>query len=257
MERLNLTRQGTGEITAGAAGDGAWQVWEQPLVRCRYLLSVRGGGAAVQIGGRQERERSVILVLRKWWERDNGTVTPTRLVARLFPPVLLDPTPLAELVVTGARWFGGALCFVEVKKNDTALVAKECQRLGAAVQVREVLDKANSTFAKELGWQADADTEPAALNALVNAVRETGAWLKAEGDEKNAKAKLALVCECQHAVRELETFAGGPDTPRVSHEDDVRALATGLYNIDAATLLHPEAARRVVPQGTWKEVDSF
>jgi hypothetical protein len=258
MDRIHLSRQTTGELTVLPAAGGVWQVWERPRVHCRYVLSVRGGGKPKLIGGRKERERSVVLVLRKWFATE-GTeeVTPTRLVCRLTPPTVLDLTPLAELVALVADWYGGALTFVEVK--DGALLAKECQRVGVAVQVQERLDLATSRFTPDLGWLTDGETGPAALNALVNAIRATGQWTakgKDEGgrmkDEVNEHAKMALVLECPHALAEIETFAGDSEAPAVSHDDDVRALATGLYNIDAATRLNAEARRKVGPRDGWK-----
>jgi hypothetical protein len=250
MERLHISRQPRERAVAVVPSEGGvLEVWERPRPLCRYLLTVRGGGMPVTIGGKQERERSVLMVLRKWYEEEEGgKIHPTRLVCRLRPPALLDPTPLAELTGMVADWYGDALTFVEIK--DGPLLAKECQRLYVAVQTREVLDKATSVFSKDLGWETDEETGPAALNALVNAIRETG--LGAKGDPRKK-----LQVECEHVLGELATFAGDSAAAPVNFEDDVRTLATGLYNIDSATLLKAETRPKVAPRDGWRTVESF
>lgn len=253
METGNLTRQVNDALVWAPYPGGMLQLWERPLVGCRYLLSVRGGAAWKLVGGRRDRERSVILVLRKGYAEEARTGPggreiwhPTRLVARLRPPQVLDPTPLAEQTANVAEWYGDALCFVEVK--DGPIVAKEIQRLGAAVQVREVLDKTNDEWTKEIGWLTDDDSGPAALNALVNAIRESA----------RPESRLGLRVECAHCQAELETFAAADSAAAaVRHDDDVRALATGVFNIEAATKIHADTRARRPPQDGWQLVESF
>lgn len=247
METIQLSRQVRGGLVVVPSGYGLWHVWERPRVGCRYLLSVRGGGAMKLVGGKRDAERSVLLVLRRGYlDEQSGKWVPTRLAARLAPPLLLDPTPLAELVAIGAEWYGDALCFVEVK--DGAVLARECQRLGAAVQIREVLDKATSEWTQDIGWETDDETGPAALNALVNAIRETA----------RPESGGGIQVECAHCLAELETFSPvESDAPAVSHDDDVRTLATGLYNIESASALHPHTRARMAPNDGWKVVETF
>lgn len=248
MDRGNVTRQPGGGLVWALHPEGRLQVWERPLVGCRYLLSVRGGGAFKLVAGRRERERSVVMVLRKGHVQEGAKDVwqPMRLVARLRPPVVLDPTPIAEIVAAVAEWYGEALCFVEVK--DGPIVAKECQRLGAAVQVREVLDKATSEWSTDLGWLTDAETGPATMNALQNAIRESGR----EGSQQGLRV------ECDHCLAELATFADLDEAaPAVSFDDDVRTLATAVFNIDSASLYHPDTRARRPPPDNWRVVDAF
>ena len=258
-ETLNLSRQERGGLVVTPNTAGWMQVWERPLVGCRYLLSVRPGGKAKVLAGKRDRERSVLLVLRRGYvEEQSEEWKPARLAARLVPPVVLEATPLAELVAIGAEWYGHALCFVEVK--DGAILAKECQRLGASVQTQEVLDKTNGEFTQHIGWLSDAETEPAALNALTNAIRETGqiGSRKSEvgtevGTEVESRKQGGLSVQCEHCLAEIEAFGGAePDAPPMSHDDDVRALATGIYNIESASLLKPHTRARLAPQDGWK-----
>lgn len=256
MEIGNLTRQPGGSLGWGPHPEGMWQVWERPLVGCRYLLSVRGGGAWKLVGGQRDRERSVVMVLRKGYlEEGTEKWVPTRLVARLRAPwemwypigrkeSTVDPTPLAERTALLAEWYGDALTFVEVK--DGAIVAKECQRLGVPVQVREVLDKATGQWTQDIGWLTDEESGAAALNALVNAIRES----------RSAGSRLGLRMECEHCRGELETFvAADSTTPAVRHDDDVRTLATALFNLDSATKLHADTRARLAPQDGWRVME--
>jgi hypothetical protein len=263
MEVLNLSRQPRGGHVVTPSATGSLHVWERPLVGCRYLLSVRGGGAPKIVGGKRDRERSVIMVLRRGYLEEGSEMwKPTRLAARLAPPVLLDPTPLAEVVAAMAEWYGRALCFVEVK--DGAVLAKECQRLGAAVQIREVLDQATSLFKQDLGWMTDDETGPATLNALVNAIRQTarlspgGRQPLVPGAAASPESRGGMQIECEHALAELNTFADDDsETPAVKHDDDVRALATGIYNIESASLLHQHTRARQPPSDGWKIAQTF
>lgn len=248
METGNLTKQERGPVVWMPTAGGLIQVWERPRVGCRYLLSVRGGGTPKVVGGKRDRARSVVMVLRKWFQEENSEdFFPTRLVARLRPPLVLDPTPLAEIVAAVAEWYGNALSFVEIA--DGAVTAQECQRLNVAVQMRQVVDKANQTWGKELGWETDDETGPAAENALKNAIRETGV---------NPRGKGALQLECPHALEEILTHKPTDGvTPAVSHDDDYQALAVGLYNIESATKIHPETRTRQAPRDGWKVCERF
>lgn len=251
METLNLSRQPDGSLIHALLADGFLQVWERPVANCRYLVSVRGGGAVRMVGGMREKERSVIMVLR------HGYLVPEsemwvrhRLAARLAPEVMLDPTPLAEIVEMVARWYGRALCLVEVK--DGAILARECQRLGANVQVREVLDKATGEFTKELGWLTDLNAGEAAYNALKNAIRESNE----HGDGKQRRG--ALLMECAHCFAQLETFVPpGSDAPAISRDEDVWTLATGLYNLGSATKLREETRKRMGVPDRWKATEDL
>ena len=130
METIDISRQREGGILVTPSSAGLWQVWERPLVGCRYVVSVRGGGTMVTVGGKVGRERSVIMVLRKGYtELPSEEVKRARLVARLKPPIFLNPTPLGVLVATIADWYGRAACLVETK--DGAIYAQECQTAGA------------------------------------------------------------------------------------------------------------------------------
>lgn len=269
METGNLVRQAgrkasdidalqrTGPLVFAPHPDGNVRVWERPLIGCRYLVSVRPGGAFKQVAGKRDRERSVVMVLRKGYVEDrrsqmgDGEWVPHRLVARLKAPTLLDATPLAEIVVNLGEWYGDALCFVEVK--DGPICARECQRLGASVQVREVLDKASEEYTQELGWLSDKETSPAALNALVNAIRET-----AHSTGSGSPKRGALRMECEHCLGELQVLPTDAETmPLVRHDDDVRTLATGIYNIESATLLRADTRTRRGPQDGWKVVENY
>lgn len=265
MERLNLSRQRSGELVVTPGADGWLQVWERPLIGCYYLLSVRPGGMPKVIGGRRDRERSVVMVLRRGYvEAGSELWHVARLVARIAPPVTFDPTPLAELAAMVAGWYGNALSFVEVK--DGATTAKECQKLGMNVQVREVLDKATGAFTENLGWDSeenDGEAGSAAVNALVNAIRETGARANVDVETRQAGDRekrwpLALQVECEHCLTELDTFPWvASDAPPVSHDDDVRALATGVYNLDSASKLVERRRAPMKPPDGWKVVESF
>lgn len=248
METLHISRQPNGGLAVMPNKDGIFQVWERPRPRCRYLVSVRGGGKAKLVGGKRDRERSVAMVFRKYVDEEAGeaiTRIPTRLVARLVPPANLDPTPLAEIAAILAEWYGDAIAFVEVK--DGPIVAKECQRLGVSVQIREVLDKSTNVWSKDIGWLTDSETGPAAYNALVNASRE--AFVGGPG---------RVLIECPHALAELATFAPDEDdAPLITHDDDVRAMATALYNIESASFYHPETRARQAPRDGWKMCEEF
>jgi hypothetical protein len=266
IERGNLSKQPTGGLLfVPDVSNGTLHVWERPRVGCSYLLSVRPGGAMKVVGGSQDRERSVVLVLRAGHleeTRSSAPVwVPTRLACRLVAPTRLDPTPLAQVVADVALWYGGALCIVEVK--DGAICAKECQRLGASVMNQARLDRVTSEWKQDIGWLTDDETGPAAYTALQNAIRETGERARVD-EETRRRGDLesrwpnALLVECPHVLGELSTFSQpGSDVPAVAHDDDVWTLATGIYNIGGATEYTAEARQRQPPADGWRVAESF
>lgn len=260
MDRGNLSRQSTGAVVFTVANEGTLLVWERPRVGCRYLLSVRPGGKLVLVGGRKEPARSVLLVLRSGYLEQAGSNREwvrTRLVARLVAPSLLEATPLAELTNRVADWYGRAIAFVEV--CDGAFCAKEALRLGCEVSKREVLDRMSSKWTEEIGWLSDDENAKAALEVLRNAVRESGEQGAREDSKLGApRSTLALQIECDHLLAELDAFRDEEsDLPAVSHDDDVRALATGLCNLEAATEIKRGTRLRQPPEDGWKVVQNF
>lgn len=214
--------------------DAIFQVWEPPQKGCHYLVAVDPAKGQDAVAGKDPDCHSV-LVLRRGYATADGRIVPPAMVARIRPPCRVPLYVLAEWIDQLSAYFGRAVVVVE---NNIGQGIVEAMRPYGTPLWRQRVEQDPRTGRRRtdedgmIGWNTNAATKPIILDNLHQ-------WLREE----------IIDLWCPHLISELRTFSrnlkkGTVEAQEGSHDDDVMALAIGVYLLDGATLYQESARKR-------------
>lgn len=230
-------RQGEKVTWRGCGREEAiFQRWEAPRRGCRYLCVLDTAEGKDQTKG-DNPDRHSALVIRRAYSMPDGTIHKARVVARLRPPSQVPIHALVELVHRLQLYYN-ALVIPEMNNSGLAYITGARTR-GTLIWKRQEWIPKEGRSEEKLGWRTTDHLDYGGVRTLI---------LDALG---GALRERAIDLHCPNIVNELSTFVdkhGRKEAESGKHDDDVLALAIGLYNIDSATAYDEAPVERQMPR---------
>lgn len=215
--------------------DAIFSRWEAPRIGCRYLIVLDTAEGSDQAGGR-DPDRHSCLVLRRAYTGTDGVPHVARVVARIRPPCNVPIHVLVEWVHRLHLHYG-ALVIVEMNSSGLAYITGARMR-GTPLWKRVDPNPRSGKKEEKLGWRTTDTADYGGLRTAV--IDRLGEILR----------DRALDVHCAQIVHELGCFVdkhGRKEAESGEHDDDVLALAIGMYKIDAALVYAEAAVERTMP----------
>lgn len=216
--------------------DAIFWRWEAPRIGCRYLIVLDTAEGADQAGGR-DPDRHSCLVLRRAYTSTEGVEYKARVVARIRPPCNVPIHVLVEWVHRLHLHYG-ALVIVEMNSSGLAYITGARMR-GTPLWKRVDFNPRSGKKEEKLGWRTTDTADYGGIRTVV--IDRLGEVLR----------DRALDVHCAQIVHELGCFVdkhGRKEAESGEHDDDVLALAIGMYKIDAALAYFEPPIERTMPR---------
>lgn len=217
--------------------------WEAPRLNCRYLIVLDTAEGADQAGGR-DPDRHSCLVLRRAYTDMSGVEHKARLVARLRPPCNVPIHVLVEWVHRLSRYYS-ALVIPEMNSSGLAYIVGAKLR-GTPIWKRVEWNPRDGREEEKMGWRTTDTADYGGIRTVI--IDALGGILRSR----------AVDLHCTNAAHELGCFVnkhGRKEAEAGEHDDDVLALAIGLYKIDSATAYTEQAIERQMPRDLREMMD--
>lgn len=216
--------------------DAIFWRWEPPRIGCAYLIVIDTAEGDDQAGGR-DPDRHSVLVLRRGFFNKEGVWHKPRLVCRVRPPCQV---PIHVLVEWAHRLhlYYGALVIPEMNNSGLAYITGAKIR-GTPIWKRTEWNPRDGKEEHKFGWRTTDNQDYSGVRTLI--IDNLGGVLR----------NRAMDLNCGSVVHELGVFvnkSGRKEAEKGEHDDDVLALAIGLYKIDAATEYCELPVERVMPK---------
>lgn len=212
-------------------------VWEKPKVGCRYIIPVDLAEGEDQTKG-SDPDCHVALVLRDGYLDHNRLLHKPAVVARVRPPCRLPMIRLAKLVWMLSYYYGKCVVIPEMNNSGLSFImALRCLPWSPSIWQRTEIDPHSGIERSWDGWRTTDSAEYRGLrSAIIDNLQEI---VLGKG----------LECWCPHLHSELVDFVnkGGRREAGSGHDDDVMALAIGLYNLRFATPYVESARSEYIP----------
>ena len=211
--------------------------WEAPMIGCRYLLSVDPAEGEDQTKG-EDPDRHSVLVLRDAYMDPRRVMHRPKLVARLRPPNRMPMIPLSRMVRWLSFYYGRCCVIPEMNNSGMALItALRMQTDCPPIWQRIEVDPHSGIERRWDGWRTTDSAE-------YKGIRSTIIWHLHE-----ILRKKGLDCYCPHVASELMGFVdkSGRMEAGSGHDDDVMALAIGMYNISSGTIYEQAIRQDFIP----------
>lgn len=224
------TWRGTGRDAA------VFQRWEEPRRGCRYLLVLDTAEGEDQTKG-EDPDCHSALVIRRAYQAADGTLHRARVVARLKPPSRVPIHVLVELVHRLSLYYS-AIVIPEMNSSGLAYITGAKTR-GTLLWRRQEWNPRDGRNEEKLGWRTTDHADYGGVRTLI--IDHLGGILR----------ERAVDIHCASVVHQLGTFVdknGRKEAEHGEHDDDVLALAIGLYNVDAATAYDEAPVERGMPE---------
>lgn len=223
--------------------DAIFWRWEPPRIGCRYLIVLDTAEGADQAGGR-DPDRHSCLVLRRAYTTTEGVEYKARVVARIRPPCNVPIHVLVEWVHRLHLYYG-ALVIVEMNSSGLAYLTGARIR-GTPLWKRVDFNPRSGKNEEKLGWRTTDNADYGGIRTVV--IDHLGGILRAR----------SLDLHCAQVVHELGCFVdkhGRKEAESGEHDDDVLALAIGMYKIDAALTYSEPLFERTLPRDLQAMID--
>ena len=213
--------------------------WEEPLVSCRYLLSVDLAEGEDQTKGDNPDAHSA-LVWRDEYLDERGTLHPLRLVARVRPGNRMPMIPFARLVRALSSYYGNCMVIPEMNNSGMAFITAlkaMTDRPAPPIWQRKERDPHSGI---ERAWDGWRTTDKAEYGGIRSAI----IW---HFHEMIRNKRIEI--HCPHYHSELVSFVDkkGRMEAGSGHDDDVMSGCIGVYNIGSATTYSREIRERYLP----------
>ncbi len=208
-------------------GGGSVHRMEEPIIGCRYLVSVDTcTGKDQQLGGHTSNPDWHDVQVWRQGYIDPGTQTQRNPMLVAWHRSQVDTDVLAEIVASLSFYYGKCLAVPEVNGMGGLHVVKLLVRYGVPVFRRKPHTQAKKKTEEEeleaFGWQTDILTRKWIIEALVPLVRTE-----------------RLDIYFTEVLEQFRTFvvtdSGKSEAMPGKHDDSVLAAAIALFNIGAAT----------------------
>lgn len=225
-----------------ADAEALLQVWEHPIVGCRYLVTDDPIKSAELVKGSGVRDCNSILVLRDGYRSDTGKFFPPKLVARVKHPNRFDDANAARIIAQLSTAYGG--CIIVIESNlGSGLITRLRDQYYANLYCQENWNVINQGHSTTYGWLTTEASRRQCISVLQEAIRQQ-----------------AIEILCPNVISELRTFifstSGKAEGASGSHDDDVLALAIGLTCLPHATKYgdRPAVETRPADDRQWQEM---
>lgn len=232
--RLTVQEGSSAVFVPTAENEATVKIFERAMEGCRYLVTVDPATGEDQTEGRNPDATSII-VLRAPFVDDVGIERNMRQVARVRFGFRGDADQAAYLIEGLSRLYGTCMIVPEINMGHE--VVRLLRGRGLPIYQREVFNENDpSNPQRKLGFKTkDANVKRQLVEALAAVIRD-----------------LKIDVLDVDTIRELKNFvttAGGKDEARPgAHDDDVMALAIGVFSINAATMMRPGSRKRRKPK---------
>ena len=226
----------------------AWcAILEEPRDGCHYLAVADPASMKDVSDGDNDLDSTSILVLRRGYfeERtdEQRVWHRTRVVARIRKAIMQGHPPAnitSYIMALLCRWYGNPPLVVETNKGEWVVLA--ARNAGLNLYEQRTIDRVTNKATGVLGFCQTVETRHTIVVGLQSAVHGT------ERDRGGVKTwEPEIEVECPGIVEEMGTFVlskGRYEAAPGKHDDDVLALAMGLFCIEAAARYRARARRR-------------
>jgi len=232
--------------------DAMWSRFEPPKIGCRYLVAVDNMTGESQTGG-DDPDSHGIAVIRAGYMK-NGMWNEPAVVMHVKGHkdrkrfgVWWDTDILADEVYKVSRYYGDCLIVPEVNMDRGMIELLKLK--GANIYRRKMFNRRENTRTTAYGFHTDVRTRAAALECLAAAIREAGRGDNAVGIELNSKW---IIDECANFVVKP---SGRAEAALGHHDDQVLAVAIGLFCIEEATTFAQQQTYHQLPQDLREDID--
>jgi hypothetical protein len=210
-------------VPTSADSANFWR-WEQPRAGCQYLITVDLAEGEDQTSGDDPDAHSVIVLRRAYVDRATGVQYRLKVAARVRPPNRMPMHALIELTWLLYLYYGQCTVIPEMNNSGAAFILG-AKAKGMKIWQRHELDPHKGTRTARDGWRTTDTQEYGGLRAAI-------IW-----HLHGILRERALESHCPSIVEQLSNFVdkGGRMEAGRGHDDDVLALAIGVFNIDSAT----------------------
>ncbi len=211
--------------------------WETPKLGCSYLIVVDPAVGEDQTSG-SDPDRHSVLVLRRGYRDNNGTLYKPRVVARIAPPCRVPLNTLVEWTYRLYLYYGRCVVLPEMNNSGLAFIIG-AQAKNMSIWKRQEFDPSTGKKEAKLGWKT---TDTADYGGVRTLIIDTLSGILRERE---------LDCACPHIAHEMGVFVvedGKSQAASGEHDDDILALAIGMYNIDQATMFAEPVVQRLLPR---------
>jgi hypothetical protein len=210
------------------ANGGSVHRQEEPIIGCRYLVSVDTcSGEDQQIGGKTaDPDWHDVQVWRQGY-MDPGTQTWRNHALVAWHKSQVDTDVLAEIIAGMSFYYGKCITFPEVNGQGGFHIVKLLVAYGVPVFRRKPHTNSSKPKSEEeqveaYGWQTDLITRKYIIDTIVPLVRQE---------------KIDIYFK--EVLEQFRTFVvteqGKSEAMPGKHDDSVLSAAIGLYNIGSAT----------------------
>jgi hypothetical protein len=198
--------------------------WEQPIGGCAYLITCDLAEGEDQTKGDDPDAHSALVLRRAYVDRATNIGHRLKLVARVRPPNRMPMHAFVEVVWLLHLYYGRCVVIPEMNNSGAAFIMG-ARAKGMPIWQRADLDPHSGKKQLRDGWRTTDTQEYGGLRAAI--IWHLHGILRDRG----------LDCHCPSVQAQLANFvdkSGRMEAGR-GHDDDVMALAIGVFNIESAT----------------------
>jgi hypothetical protein len=239
-----MTEQDSGRVSfiETVHNEAHIEIFEEPREGMRYLVAVDPATGVDQTDSK-DPDATAILVLRAPYIDQDGVRHRLKVVARVMPKFRLDADIGCKHVRNLSHYYGR--CVVIVEQNMGLEYIRLLKMDGVPLYMRESEDPERPGVIKLVeGFKLkDRELKRSLVDRLASHIRDG-----------------LVEIPCPHVISECMAFItdkNGADRARDGdHDDDVMALAMGIYSIESATLYAHQVRKRRYPPDyrRWKRV---
>jgi hypothetical protein len=233
---LDLQPNDTVVWSGNTSGWAPFKVCEKPKVGMKYLVTCDPMTGEDQTES-SAPDRHSIQVIRASYH-DGINYHKPAVVARVKSPYFGEADQVGQYIEALSRYYGDCIVILEI--NMGLHILEHLKARGVNLYVREVPDPYDRDKPKKMyGFRTkDADTRRMLIDSLAIAIRDEDIDL----NDQN------IIDECKTFVVSKN---GKPEARPGCKDDDVMALAMGIYAIGAATT-YAQAIRRRKKPADWR-----
>ena len=228
-----------------AEEDAIFWRWEQPREGCAYLIVVDTAEGDDQTKG-DDPDRHSLWVLRAAYRSADGTLHKPAAVARVRPPCRVPIHALVEWADLLCWHYGRCVVLPEMNSSGLAFITA-AQLKGMPIWERVEMNHRSGRKEKKLGWRTTDTADYGGVRTLIITTLH----------QMIREKEIDLFCP--HAVMELSKFVdknGRMEAASGYHDDDVMALAIGVYNLGSATVMGYYTVDDSIPADLRAEIEA-
>lgn len=215
------------------------ETWEEPIVGCRYLLAVDLSEGKDQTKGKDPDAHSGLVLRAEFTDEQTGGVAKARLVGRVKSGNRMPIIPFARLCSGLSLYYGNCIHIPEMNNSGLAYITA-IKTLFPWVPLfrRAEIDPVTGKKIREMdGWRT---TDIAGYGGVrTQIIMNLHDYLRED--------RIDIACRATHAQLAAFVSKGNRMEAGIGKDDDVMALAIGLFNIGMATTYSVHYRQAYIP----------